>query len=452
VHRKITPIFAEKKLALKDTSRSVTPFGGLAVFAEFLARIGFHREVEAAMPVVYESPNAIPPAHTFGVFLFSVLAGARRFAHAGLLRADLAMREILGIKRIAGEDTIGNLFRRFGMGECHRFFSSLWSWMLLRQPERPDGYTVDMDSTVFERYGKQEGARKGYNPGRKGRQSHHPLLAVLAETRFILHGWLRSGNCGTARGVTAFLREALALLPPTITIRLLRADSGFFEDDLLTFLEEHRLPYIIVARMTRRIKETVCWNIPEDHWRVLDENYSVAEVRVRLMGWKAERRFVVVRERVREGKAAVGRRLLDVPGYTFRVFVTSTNLSPEEVWRTYAGRADIENRISELKSDLEADSFCMRNFFATEAAFRSILMLFNLLGEFQRAAGIKAYKRPATLRTAVFLCGAILGRAGHTAVLHMSLAWGGIKKRIPLMDNILDYKNSTSPKLPPATA
>ena len=38
-------------------------------------------------------------------------------------------------------------------------------------------------------------------------------LALLAEVPFVLHGWLRSGNTGAARGVVAFLCEALALLP-----------------------------------------------------------------------------------------------------------------------------------------------------------------------------------------------------------------------------------------------
>jgi len=67
-----------------------------------------------------------------------------------------------------------------------------------RLPEREGGYSLDLDSTVFERYGRQEGALKGPNPHKHGRPSHHPLLAVLAEAHFILHGWLRSGNCGTA--------------------------------------------------------------------------------------------------------------------------------------------------------------------------------------------------------------------------------------------------------------
>jgi hypothetical protein len=50
---------------------------------------------------------------------------------------------------------------------------------------------------------------------------------------FVLHGWLRSGNCGTSRGVVEFLEEALALWQQRQKIRLVRADSGFFDDKLL---------------------------------------------------------------------------------------------------------------------------------------------------------------------------------------------------------------------------
>ena len=46
----------------------------------------------------------------------------------------------------------------------------------------------------------------------------------------------------------------------------------------------------------------------------------------------------------------------------------------------------MEQRIEELKSDLAADDFCLTEFFATEAAFPSILMLFNLLGPAKRDA------------------------------------------------------------------
>ena len=168
---------------------------------------------------------------------------------------------------------------------------------------------------------------------------------------------------------------------------------------------------------------------------------------MKLLGWKKERRIVVVREQIKE-KPTKGRQLFDIPGYTFRMFVTSTLLPPEQVWREYNHRADMENRIRELKYDLAADGFCMKGFYETEAAFRGILLLFNLLGEFQRAAGLPGYKQPATIRTQVFLCGAILGCAGRNLVPYMSQTWGGLKSRIPLFDNILAYVFPASPKLP----
>lgn len=37
------------------------------------------------------------------------------------------------------------------------------------------------------------------------------------------------------------------------------------------------------------------------------------------------------------------------------------------------------------------------------------------------------YRQSGTLRTAVFLCGAILGRSGRQVVLHLSPAWGGLE-------------------------
>ena len=47
----------------------------------------------------------------------------------------------------------------------------------------------------------------------------------------------------------------------------------------------------------------------------------------------------------------------------------------------------MENRIAELKHDLGADRFCLKDFYATDAVFRSVLLLFNLLSEFRRVSG-----------------------------------------------------------------
>ena len=224
-------------------------------------------------------------------------------------------------------------------------------------------------------------------------------------------------------------------------------DSGFFEEALFAFLEERQLPYLVVARLTTRLKRRAA---VISQWQEVDENYAVGEFRARLMGWSLERRFIVVRERVRDDKEAVGRKLIDVPGYTFRIWVTNRAEPTLDLWRDYNGRASVEQRIEELKNDLGADDFCTQNFWATEAAFLAVLFTFNLLSLYQQNSAPQAgYRQPATLRATVFLCGAILGRAAHQTVLHLSACWGGLEKHKPLLETVLSWKNQTSPKLIP---
>ena len=96
MHREITSIFAQNKVVLRETKRAVTPYGGLAVFVEYLRKVGYPDAIRKFIPVQLTSPNAIDPAETFTAFLISVLSGARRFAHAGLLRLDKPMHCLLG--------------------------------------------------------------------------------------------------------------------------------------------------------------------------------------------------------------------------------------------------------------------------------------------------------------------------------------------------------------------
>ncbi len=420
------------------------------VFLEFLNKIGFVQRVMECMPIVHRSANSIPPAQTYVAFLISVATGARRFAHASWLRGDRALHGLLGIDRFPSDDTIRNLFLRFGMAEVQRFFEPMTEWMMGRVPSRAEGHSLDLDSTVFERHGQQqEGALKGYNPRRPGRLSHHPLLAVLAESHFVMHGWLRSGNTGAGRGVTEFLKEALALWGERGILRVVRADSGFFDRELFEFLEERKLPYIVVARLTKCVNREVTRIVPG---KALDADYAVGECEIKLMGWSKPRRFVAVRERIRDSKASVGRKLIDIPEYTFRVLVTSLADPGEEIWRDYNRRADMENRIAELKHDLGADRFCLKDFHATDAVFRSVLLLFKLLNEFRRASGIPKHKEPGTLRSAIFLCGAELSHQAEEIVLSLSTGWGGLKKRISLINSILAWTSPISPKLLPAPA
>jgi hypothetical protein len=444
--KEFKPLFGGGKIKICDTLRAVTPFGGLSVLIEFFARIGLVEQLENRQFYQPESPNHYDPGQILVGFMLSVIAGAQRFAHANQLRADRALHALLGLRRFPSDDTILNYFRRFNQGEIERFWRPLWRWLIGRLPWLASGYSLDLDSTIFARHGRQQqGAARGYNPRRPGRLSHHPLLAVLAEANFVLHAWLRSGNSGAGQGAAQFLSEALSLLGSAYRLRCVRADSGFYADHFLCFLEERALAYIVVARLTTYLKSRL-YQLTQ--WQAVDGIYSVSEFRFKLWNWKSERRFVVVRELIQTKKPAVGRKLIDIPGYVFRVFVTNRNASALEIWRDYNGRAAVECRIDELKNELAADHFCLRSFFATESAFLAVLFSFNLLSEFQRAIDptLRTYKQPATLRFEVFTCGAILGRSGHHLVLHMSKNWGGYSQRKPLFNNLLRWPPPNSPK------
>ena len=194
VPNEITALLSGERLILRETQRAVTPFGGVAVFIAYLGRIGLAGKLREHMPIQWHSPNQIDPTATFTSFLIAVLVGAKRFAHANLLRGDRALHAMLGLPRFPSDDTIRNLLRRFTMGNVERLFAPLIEWQIERLPVRAEGYSLDLDSTLFERYGRREGSLKGHNPRKHGRPSHHPLLAVLAEAHLILHGWLRSGR------------------------------------------------------------------------------------------------------------------------------------------------------------------------------------------------------------------------------------------------------------------
>ena len=89
--------------------------------------------------------------------------------------------------------------------------------------------------------------------------------------------------------------------------------------------------------------------------------------------WDTARRIVVVRQSIKR-KNAPGKTLFlfadnpDIQGWRYGAMVTSLSLPAVEVWRSYRGRADCENRIKELKNDFGLDSFNLNSFYATEAA------------------------------------------------------------------------------------
>ena len=367
------------------SNREVSAWGGLALFKQMLDSMGF-REAAAGWELPQPKSNrGYAPLQLIEQFLVSIWCGACRFAHAETVRMDSTLVRLFGWSRAAGHKAIMRLFGRFDMLTNERVQAQVYRWFFSKISTLKQ-LTLDVDSTVITRNGAQQGAARGYNPNRQGRGSHHPLLAFVAEARMVANFWLRPGNTASANNLLQFLESTLHHLGDK-TVGLLRADSGFFDEAILSRLEEKRIPYIVAARLTQPLQRQI---YQAGGWWALDSGIELTELRYRATGGKSERRLIVVRQSLKR-KSAPGKTLSlfaddpHIQGWRYGAFVTSLELPMAEVWRTYRGRADCENRIKELKADFGLDAFNMQDFWATEAALGFAMLAYNLMSLFRQA-------------------------------------------------------------------
>ena len=412
-----TSLLGSRKIEITFTDKPVTPWGGLTLFSGLARQIGLEQALREALPFQLTSPNATDPVEIVLAFMAGVLAGSRRFAHVERLRWDEGVRQILGLNRFVSDTTLARFFRRFTAGTVTQVFESLMRWQSSLIALNED--ILDLDSSIMERYGKQEGAFLGFNPKKHRRPSHHPLIATLGKRPWVVHAWLRSGNTTSASNAEQFLEETLAMLPSLASIRYLRADSGFGVDPFLSRVEEKKLVYTIAARFTRGLKNLTAG---VTNWRELEPGIEVSEVMFQAHGWKRSRRVVLIRQRAKDRDFVRGRELFDDHAYLYQGILTTRTDAPEEVWRFYRKHAEIETKIRELKWDYGVDGFAQKRFFATEAAFRLVCVTYNLISLLQEKIGQQGYQTLGTLRAQLLTCGAVVGGDGRKTVLRLSLA------------------------------
>ena len=155
------------------------------------------------------------------------------------------------------------------------------------------------------------------------------------------------------------------------------------------------------------------------------------------------RRYMIVKKKVEERPNAGGKMLFeDLPGYRFSCYVTNLDLPLDQIWNIYNSRADCENRIKELKQDFGLDSFCMQDFWATEASFRFIMIAYNLMSLFRHFALNHHNKATlSTLKSYCFALGAWTANHANKKVLKISLP----SKKRPWMNGIFENINNASP-------
>jgi len=404
-------------MAYEFTDKEVTAWGGMRLMQEMLSRLKFEGALREAGFEEPGSNRGYAVEDVISSFLISIWTGGARFSHAALLRYDEALKKIWGLKQVPSTATFTRFFNRINQSQSTQTWENLNRWFWSHLGGRT--VTLDLDSSVITRYGEQEGSKMGYNPTKRGRPSHHPLFAFVSELRMVLHAWMRPGNVASASQAEAFLEESLSMLGSQHAVGLLRADSGFFGNTFLSKVEERHIDYIISAKMTSTLRFEIG---SVQTWSTIKKGICVGEFHAQLYTWTTARRFVVIRQELKENPKARGRKLFDCPGYTYQVYVTSLKLPPLEVWRLYRGRADAENRISELKADFGINGFCVGSFWGTETAFRLALLAYNLMALFRQVIlqAPKAF-RLSTLRFQCFAMGAWVAKKNRHLVLRISL-------------------------------
>jgi hypothetical protein len=406
---------------------------------QMLEKIGFRKLVEnnSDLPVSGSNRGYKTVTIVEG-FITSIWCGANRFLHTEVTRHDAALGKIFQWKNTPGQDTYKRFFSKFSQATNQKVSDYFYSWFF--ENVKFDNFTLDIDSSVMTRYGEQEGAKKGYNPSKRGRSSHHPLIAFIAEVKLVANMWLRSGNTSSANNFLSFLEDTLSKLKNK-TIGLIRLDSGFFQSNILDYLEEKIMNYVVAVKFSQPIQRLIhsCEN-----WIILDTGIEICERIYQSDSWQKPRRIVVVRQRIKDRPKAPGKQLVLFAeeeiyrNYRYSAYVTNLNLPAAEIWRLYRGRGDAENRIKELKYDFGFDSFNLNDFFATEAALTFAMIAYNLMSLFRMfVLQEKTQKTLSTLRYRTFAIGAYFEKVNDRLVLKIALN----KKRRAWFSGLWNFSN-----------
>jgi hypothetical protein len=290
----------------------------------------------------------------------------------------------------------------------------------------PARLIFDLDSTVLVVYGKQEQARIGYNPIKRGRPSYHPLLCFEGQSRDFWHGELRPGDVHTASGAIDLLRACFAKIPKDVRSIIVRADKGFYDRGLVDWLQARKAGFVIVARLTGPIKRRLA------HLRYTEPSrgVEVAEFRYQPTRWSRACRFVVIR-RPQPEELSEQLTLFKLGRYHYQVLVTNLTLQPLNLWRFYNDRAGIELIIRQLKGDYALGHIPGHHFFANETYFHLLLLAYNLVNWFKRLCLPLEFQTATlhTLREQILLMPAQLVRTGNRSRLnlpasgHRQTAW-----------------------------
>jgi Transposase DDE domain group 1 len=262
-----------------DDERVVSD-AGIALAATLAQRLGIEALAERFVRLRPERPGAASAGRKVMTLIYAMALGVDSIDDCDLLRSGRIGRLLGGW--MAAPSTLGTFLRAFTFGHV-RQLDRVLAETLTRAWQAGAGpgsgrLLVDVDSFVGEVHGQAEQAAVfGYSRQR----GYHPILASRAGSGELLHLRLWKGSANSQRGILRFSDELIARVSRAGAsgVKLLRADSGFWNTKLFARLERAGWLSSIGVRMTAPVRELV-EQIPDDAWATIDDYPDSGEAQI----------------------------------------------------------------------------------------------------------------------------------------------------------------------------
>jgi len=394
-----------------ESESAATPMGQLAYFIEFLTLSGLWSRWLEGCPLAYASPNAPSKAEVLGTWMLSVLSGHRRYSHVTAIRCDGVNPGLLEMGKVISEDALRRALTAIPQAEGVAWLDGHLSQSVTPLLDAP--WILDIDTTIKPLYGKQEGAVVSYNPKKPGRPSHSYHTYLMAGLRLVVGAEVKAGNEHSGSHSLPGLLKILDELPANRKPKIVRGDCGFGSDTFMVALEERQQPYLFKLRLSKNVKrhiERIFWDAG---WSDAGQGWEGKDGSVRLSGWDAARRVVVLR-RPLQGEVLIaqednGQGLLGfieadrktgkrTTGYEYAVLVSNLDHEILSLGQLYRDRADAENAFDELKNQWGWGGFTTHDLHRCQLSARAVALIYNWWSLFVRLANPQARREAITSR------------------------------------------------------
>lgn len=354
-------------------AKNLTSNAGLFLMLENTKNNGIFEMIENDLTFESASVNKIKMNHV-KTMLSGHFIGIDKLERLKLLKNDPLVREFeISVKE---PETVSRFLSNFSFKTTQMFREINFKvFKKLLSKSGLASITIDIDSSVINVEGHQEGATKGYNPKKLGNRCYNVQFAFCDELKAYVTGFVRSGNAYTANGAAELIKEIVATLKAQNLEIFFRMDSGYFDEEIIETIESLGCKYLIKAKAYATLVSQVTASSAVFLKGI--DGRETAELLIKLDKWKKKRRFVVSRV-LKPEKERAQLSLLEGSEYDYFFFVTNTDLESEAVVLSYEKRGNAENYIKEAKYDMSVGHLLLKSFWANEAVFQMMMLSYNL--------------------------------------------------------------------------